>query len=226
MIKSRLFAASALLAVAGAAHAEFTVTPAITNDYDFRGLTQTDEDFAFQLDARYAAENGFYVGAWGSNVKYFDVLGDKLDTDVEVDLYAGFAGGDAEESFGYDVGAIVYAYPGSDDAKEVVELYAGISKGWFSSKLWFSPDNYDDTSFYLEGNGTFPLPQDFAIVAHVGYSFGDYWKPGEYMDYSIGVTKNVGNFAVSVKWVDTDIDGANTDRVVAMISTTLPWASK
>src|SRR5690606_31933419 len=50
MIKSRIAAGALLLAVAGAAHAgEFSVTPTITNDYDFRGLSMTDEGPAFQL---------------------------------------------------------------------------------------------------------------------------------------------------------------------------------
>jgi len=224
MIKSRIALAGALLAAAGAANAAgFTVTPTITTDYDFRGLTQTDEDPAFQLGATYTFENGFYLGAWGSNVDF-----PGADADIELDAYAGFAGGDAAESFAYDVGAVLYAYPGSDDFEEVIELYAGITKGMFNGKVWFSPDNYDDTSFYTEGNVTVPLPKNFSIVGHVGYSFGDYWKngSGEYLDYSVGVNYTISNITLNAKYVDTDIDGADTDRFIFTVSTTLPWASE
>jgi uncharacterized protein (TIGR02001 family) len=219
MIKSRIALAGALLAVAGAANADITVTPTITSDYDFRGITQTDEDPALQLGLNYTHESGFYAGAWGSNVDF-----PGADADLEIDLFAGFTGGDAAESFGYDIGAILYAYPSSDDADEVIEVYGGISKDWFSGKLWFSPDLADETAWYVEGNGAFPLPQEFSLGVHLGYSFGDAWDGVEHLDYSIGVNKTLGNFALNLKWVDTDLDGADTSRVILSASTTLPWA--
>ena len=226
MIKSRIALAGALLAAAGAANAgEFTVSPAITTDYDFRGLSQTDEDPAFQLGANYAFDNGFYLGAWGSNVDF-----PGADADIELDVFAGFSGGDADESFAYDVGAILYAYPGSDDAEEVVELYAGLSKGMFSGKFWFSPDNYGDTSMYIEGNVKVPLPHNFALLGHVGYSFGDYWKPDEYVDYSVGVDYTVSNITFNLKYVDVSKESfersKNGNKFIFSVSTTLPWASE
>ncbi len=224
MIKSRIAVAGALLAVAGAANAGFTVTPTITSDYDFRGLTQTDEDPAFQLGTTYSFDNGFYVGAWGSNIDF-----GPGDPNIEVDLFAGYAGGDAEESFAYDLGAIYYTYVDAGSAN-TLELYAGISKSYFSGKLWIAPEvgESNDSAIYTEANVAYPLPADFQLLGHVGYSFGDFWENGdsEYIDYSIGVGKNFGNVNVNVKWVDTDIDGADTDRVIATVSTTLPWASE
>jgi uncharacterized protein (TIGR02001 family) len=221
MIKSRIAVAGALLAVAGAANAGLTATPAITSDYDFRGLTQSDENTAGQLGLTFNTEGGLYFGTWASNVDF-----PGLDPVWEIDFFAGFSGGDAEESFAYDLGAVAYAYPSSSDFKEVVEVYAGITKGWANGKVWFSPDNYGDTSIYVEGNLNVPLPHGFSIGAHMGYSFGDYWKniDGEYTDYSLGITKNLGNFALNMKYVDTDIDNAETDRVIFTVSTTRPWA--
>lgn len=219
MIKSRIAVAGALLAVAGAANAgSFTVTPTITSDYDFRGLSQTDEDPAFQLGATYNFDNGFYAGLWGSNV-------DLGDADIEVDAFFGYAGGDAEESFGYDLGAVVYVYP-SSDADEVVEVYAGLSKGMFSGKLWFSPDVANESAFYVEGNATFPLPAEFSLLAHVGYSTSDAYT--DYLDYSIGVGRNFGPVNVSLKYVDVSesvLERSDTeDKFILSATTTLPWA--
>jgi uncharacterized protein (TIGR02001 family) len=223
MIKSRLFAASALLAVAGAAHADFTVTPAVTNDYDFRGVTQTLKDPAFQLGGNYSHESGFYAGVWGSNVDF-----GPGDPSVEIDLFAGFAGGDAAETFGYDVGAIFYDYPGDSDLN-TLELYAGISKHWFAAKLWYSPNvgSSSESGWYAEGNVTVPLPHDFSIQGHVGRTFGDAsWSgPVKATDYSIGVGAAVGNFNISVKYVDGS-KNAFDNRVIGLISTTLPWKSE
>lgn len=219
MFKSRIAIAGALLAVAGAASAEISVPITLTSDYDFRGLTQTDEDFAVQAGLTWTADSGFYLGAWASNV---DFPGN--DADFELDAFIGFAGGDSETSFGYDIGAVLYSYPGSSDSEEVVELYAGITKGWFGTKLWFSPDNYGETSWYIEGNGSFPLGRDFSLDAHLGYSFGDAWDGSEYLDYSLGVTKSFDEITLNIKWVDTDISGADTSRVIFTVGTTLPWA--
>jgi uncharacterized protein (TIGR02001 family) len=221
MIKSRIAAGAALLAIAGAAHAgSFSVTPAIVSDYDFRGATQSDEDPAFQLGASYNFDSGFYVGAWGSTVKF-----PNPSDDIELDFFAGYAG--ETESFGYDVGANYYTYPGWSDLN-TVELYAGISKDWLSAQLWYSPDyaSSDEDGFYLEANAAYPIAQveGLSLLAHVGRSFGD--ASGSFvktLDYSVGVGYSIANIDFAVKYVDTNKSAWDADRVVATISTTLPW---
>jgi uncharacterized protein (TIGR02001 family) len=225
MIKSRIAAGAALLAVAGAAQAgTFSVTPTITNDYDFRGFTQSDENFAAQLGATYAFDSGFYVGAWGSNVDYGD-------TGIEVDYFAGYAG--STESFGYDFGANFYTYSGYDNASDgnTLEFYAGISKDWLSGKLWFSDDlgGSGESSFYVEGNAGYPLAavEGLSLIGHVGYGFGDAFDgvvyAEEVLDYAAGLGYSYNNFNLAVKYVDTDVSGSD-GRVVATLSTTLPWS--
>jgi uncharacterized protein (TIGR02001 family) len=234
MIKSRIAVAGALLAAAGAANAAgLTVTPTIATDYDFRGVSQTDSNAdrgdvlpfapAFQLGANYSFESGLYAGIWGSNVEFSDGEGGELSKpDFEIDYTLGFAGGDAAESFGYDVGVTFYTYP-SAGSFNTWEVYAGISKGMFSGKLWYSDDYFssNDSGYYLEGNVAVPLPMDFTLLGHAGISDGDYYSDS-ITDYSIGVAKSFGNFATNLKFVDgTDhYDG----RFVFSVSTTLPWA--
>lgn len=218
MIKSRIAVAGALLAVAGAASAgSFSVTPTIASDYDFRGITQTDGDFAFQLGGTYSFDSGFYAGAWGSNVDY-----GSPKPDIEVDYFAGFAG--ETDMFGYDFGVKYYTYIDAGSAN-TFEAYAGVSKDWFSAKLWFSPDvaSTDDSGFYLEANGNFELPSNFSLLAHLGYSTGDAYV--DYVDYSVGVGYSYSNFDFAVKYVDNDLDVAGDSRgaVIATVSTTLPW---
>lgn len=233
MIKSRIAIAGALLAVTGAASAAgFSVTPTIATDYDFRGLSQTERDQdgsdpAFQLGVNYGFENGFYAGIWGSNVDF-----GPGDPNVEVDYTVGFAGGDAAESFGYDVGVTYYTYLGAGEGNSA-EIYAGLSKGWFSGKLWYSNDyaSTDDSGFYLEGNVAIPVPalEGLSVLAHVGYADGDFQDNafgGSLTDYSIGVGYNVGKFSTTLKYIDGDAPGGAdwNNRVVLAISTTLPWA--
>jgi uncharacterized protein (TIGR02001 family) len=219
MTKSRIAVAGALLAVAGAANAgSFTVTPTVVSDYDFRGVTQSEEDPAFQLGSMYSFDNGVYVGAWASTLKYPDP-----SDDVEVDAYVGFAG--TTDVFNYDVGANFYAYPGASDLN-TVELYFGLSKDWYGAKLWYSPDyaSTKDDGFYIEANAAYPLPANFTLLGHVGRTFGD--GTGSFpktLDYSVGVGYSISNISLAVKYVGTDESAYDAERVVASISTTLPW---
>jgi uncharacterized protein (TIGR02001 family) len=233
----RILAAIGLLGAATAANAGVTSTWTLTSDYDFRGITQTAQDPAVQGSVDYASDSGWYLGAWGSNVDFGDA-----DVDLEVDLYTGFTG-TSEGGLGYDVGLVYYAYPDESDF-DYAEIYGSLSKDWFKGKVWYSPDFGGDTTagdteaFYVEGNGTFPLPNDFSVLAHVGYSFGDYWKDSdsEYFDYSLGVGYTAGNFNLALKWVDgSDLevaDGTPDDvfssesRVIFSIATTFPWKNE
>ena len=204
-----------------------------TSDYDFRGITQTSQDPAIQGSLDYGFDNGLYVGAWASNVDF----GDCCDESVELDLYVGWAGGD-EEGLTWDVGGVYYLYPGADDL-DYPEIWAGVAYGIFDVKLWYSWDfvALSESAYYIEGNATVPLPRDFGLVLHAGYSDGKAWEADflgqSYFDYKIGVTKTWGNFDFELAWVDgsdyepgndTEDDvGSSDGRVILSVSTTFPW---
>jgi uncharacterized protein (TIGR02001 family) len=237
MRNMRILAALGLLTAAGAAHAELSSTWTLTNDYDFRGISQSAKDPAIQASLDYAADSGWYVGAWASNVDFGD-----LDVDYEVDLYTGFAGGE-EGGLGYDVGLIYYAYPDESDV-DYIEAYGGLTYDWFEGKLWYSNDfggdltDGDTSAIYLEANATFPLPQDFSLLLHAGLSTGDYWDDvigDDAIDYSIGVGYSINNFDLALKYVDTETDDDfiveddvfnNEGRVIFTVSTTFPWGDE
>jgi uncharacterized protein (TIGR02001 family) len=232
MIKSRIALAAALCAVAGGASAAgFTVTPALTTDYDFRGISQTDESETFQLGLNYGLENGVYIGAWGSEVDF----GSSSDAIWEADAIVGYAFGDAKEGVGYDVGIVGYFYPSSSTTHDTYEIYAGVSKGWFSGKLYFAPD-YDAVeqgkkAFYADTAVAIPLPNDFTLGVHAGYSFGSAWGDSEHLDYSVGVTKPLGQVDLNLKYVNSNDYAANgvlggRNAWIATLSTVLPWGDK
>jgi uncharacterized protein (TIGR02001 family) len=229
----RTLAALGLLTAAGAANAEVSSTWTLTNDYDFRGVTQTDEDPAVQASVDFATDSGWYIGAWASNVDF-----PGYDGSLEVDLYTGFSGA-SEGGLGWDVGLIWYTYPGSDNSateSEVLdfpEIYGSLSFGPFKGKLWYSNDfgGTDESSAYLEGNLTVPLPQNFSLLAHAGYSDGDaidVLYGDSYFDYSAGVGYTAGKFNLALKYVGNDIDGDVYDdsRLIFTIATTFPWGAE
>jgi uncharacterized protein (TIGR02001 family) len=227
-------AAVAALAAGGLAHADVSTTITAVSNYDFRGITQTAGDPALSVSLDWSNAAGVYLGAWSSNIDF----GPGSFGDIEVDLYGGYRFSAHDVS--YDVGIVDYTFHPGGDNFDFAEAYAAVTYKNFGGKLWYAWDfdNAGDSAEYLEANYTVPLPKDYGLTLHAGYSFGDYWKnlDSEYVDYAVGVSKTVGHFALALKWIDgSDLKIADYPRDLAFsskgkawfsISTTLPWASK
>ena len=175
MKKLKVLSALGLLAIGGAANAAVTSTWTLTNDYDFRGFTQTAKDPALQASIDYAHDSGFYAGVWFSNVKFAD---SGYKGDLEHDIYLGFTNKIGED-WTYDVGIIDYTY--NQHLYDFYEVYGSLAYGWFKGKVFYSPDFGGDytsgntSAMAATGDLTVPLPANFSLLAHAGYSWGDYW---------------------------------------------------
>lgn len=230
--------AGLLISSAAMAGAEATITG--TTDYDFRGVSQTADDPALQVDLNVSGESGWYLGVWGSNVDFDDCCNE----DYEIDWYAGFTAGETVE---WDFGVTYYTYPGADDL-DYPEVYLGgtyygADDKWdFGIKQWVSWEwfGYDDYGYYTEANASYALPWwGIGVTAHYGYTWGDGPDDNtadsgleEYADWSFGLTKSIWHLDMDVRYVDTDLDGdlevsngagTNDDRVIFSVSTTFPW---
>ena len=120
--------ATSLFAGATAAQAEMEVSAnvALTTDYKFRGISQSDESPALQGGFDLGFDNGMYVGTWASSVD-FDTNGDGFDGSLELDYYVGW-GGDISDSVGVDVGILYYSYPGDNGPDgDYLEFYGSVS---------------------------------------------------------------------------------------------------
>jgi uncharacterized protein (TIGR02001 family) len=226
-----LLAAGLLAAGMSDARADVNSTVTLSSDYDFRGMTQSALEPAVSASLDWSNESGFYLGAWASNVEFGSA------SDIEVDAIAGF-GGQINDDTGFDVGAVYYSYWPDDDDYNYAEFYAGLSYKALSVKAWHAPDYFNSglSASYFEAEATLPLPADFGLTLHAGYNQGDYWKvvyESNFVDYSIGISKAIGKFALSLKWIDgSDLetaDGTEDDlfttesKVFFSVSTTFPW---
>jgi len=206
-------AVAGLLAASGAASAiELSGNVALTSDYVWRGVSQTDGGPAIQGGFDADLGNGLYAGVWASNVDFGD------DTSVEVDVYGGWAG--EFNGVGVDVGYIHYHYP--QEGYQLDELYLGLSFGpasiTYSYDLGLAEDEIGDyTDFGLdlgEYNGV-------AFAAHAGYydldSGGDYW------DFKLGASTSIFGADWELAYTDTDAsDGdLDDDRVILTVSKSL-----
>ncbi|WP_373473118.1 TorF family putative porin [Sphingorhabdus lacus] len=181
-----------------------TITGGITgvSDYRFRGVSLSDKDFAIQPTLTVKHESGFYVGVWGSN------LAANAGDDIEVDLYAGFSGGD---TITYDIGATYYVYPGISSFNYVEftgKLGTTVGPATIGGQLSYVPsqDNTGNTdNIYVATNAAIALPDSpISIVGSVGLEDGAFTGGNSKLDWSLGLTANVAGFTLGASYVDTD----------------------
>jgi uncharacterized protein (TIGR02001 family) len=211
-----LCAAGALLALTSAAAAagDVTANAAVTNNYVWRGLTQTENGAAVSGGIDYAAESGFYVGTWVSNVSF--APSDAFS--YEHDVYFGYSGGDKVT---YDIGYLYYNYDDLADT-DFGEVYAKLGVGGFGASLYalantqLSEGPGQDFGFgstlYFSIDYGFSLKNDVSVGLHAGRYSGDFNEafnvvPDDYTDYNVSVSKSGFTFMIS----DTDLDSKVPD---------------
>jgi len=240
------------IALSGPAMAEdggsdfsFSGNIGITNDYVFRGFTQTNEDFAVQGGFDLEHSSGFYAGTWASNVEFLDETGGN-STSIEIDLYAGFAGDIGNSGISYDIGAIYYAYPGDPKGSDYAYWEFYLSLGYdfgiasVGTGITYSPDFFGGAGDYLYIPFTLEVPIPLGSDAF-GLSFSGELGYNEYLDAGVtwdGVTDNYLNwnlgltisitdwFDIDVRYHDTDLDDTFCkkvcdERVTFMVSRSL-----
>lgn len=175
---------------------------AVVSDYRFRGVSLSDKDFAFQPTLTITHESGLYAGIWGSNIA------DNAGDDIEVDLYAGFSGG---EELTYDIGATYYLYPGVSSFNYVEftgKLGSTLGPATIGVQLSYVPsqDNTgNNDNIYYGTNATIALPNSpISIVGSIGTEDGAFTAGNEKVDWSLGLTAAVSGFTLGASYVDTN----------------------
>lgn len=213
---------TATLAETKAPEPDFTLSynVGVVSDYRFRGISQTSTDPALQGGVDFAHKSGFYLGVWGSNIKWIKDYVSAADGSLEVDVYGGYKG-EIKKDFTYDVGVISYRYPGNSAATNTLiypvgsfadanttEVYAALTYGLVTAKYSratsnFIANNSSAGSQYLEIAATFDLGNGISLTPHLGrqmipnvfYASGGAYQDGQgdYTDYSLTVAKDFGN---------------------------------
>ncbi len=198
-----------------------TGTLAITNDYVFRGISQTSEDPAIQGSFDYAYEPfGFYAGVWASNLDFNTAVGQTDDAAIEIDYYGGFKGTFAND-IGWDVGFVYYSYPSQDEDDilgvdyDYVEAKGALSYTFSDMALsptvgasfYYSPEYFGDTgdAIYVGGTLNLALPQEFALGFAVGYQDIDVGDI-DYVHWSVGLSRTVMGIGLSLAYQDAEED--------------------
>lgn len=195
---------------------ELSANASVTSNYIWRGLTQTTNSAAVQGGIDYAADNGFYIGTWASNVDYGadDVFS------YEHDVYFGYSG-ETSGGLGYDFGYLYYNYDSVAEF-DFSEVYGSLSYNGFSASLNLLAHTEADeapgqdfdfgSTYYLSADYAFEVKEGLELGFHIGYHDGDFNEafngvPDSYIDYNATLSKDGFTFMVT----STDLDDSGPD---------------
>jgi uncharacterized protein (TIGR02001 family) len=218
---------------------ELSANVAITSDYVFRGISQTEENPAIQggFDATYRM---FYAGVWASNLDFGSDGNGNDVANIEIDIYAGLKHKWRNTEF--DLGVIYYAYPGAEDAGgelDYVELKFASSteltdRITFNSTTYWSPDYTGETGDVITSEWQVAIalgeyrgmkPTFSALIGYVDF-LDDAFEGDSYTYWNAGVEVGLNDkFTLDLRYWDTDIaddnptNGDNADaRFVGTVS--------
>ena len=229
-IKSKLLLA--LLATSSAAFAQ--TAPAapestlgynvgVVSEYRYRGIGQTKGNPALQGGVDYTDASGFYLGAWGSTIKWIKEAGVAVNKDatgpVELDLYGGYKFEAA--GMAYDIGYLRYQYVGNSLDKTGInvnantdEIYGAVTAGVVTAKYSYSlSDLFGNVnskgSTYLDLSATFDLGNGYSLVPHVGRQViknsTTTTTTGDYTDVALTLNKDLGDgLSASISAITTN----------------------
>lgn len=209
-VTKSVIAAAVLAATSTAAMAEVSMNIGATNNYIWRGVTQSADVAAVSGGVDYSSDAGVYLGAWTSSL---------AGGEYELDLYGGYAGKAA--GFGYDVGVMSYQYPVSESYFNEVYFKGSFNIVNFGAAYTFGSD--DDTTpmfsqddlYYYVGLET-EVSEGITLGATVGsYSFDDPTAE-DYSHFRLSVSK--GDFTMAVEKNDLTNTGAGEDNPRVTVS--------
>ncbi len=211
MKKSILLAAAVSASLtSGVALADLSANAAITSNYIWRGVTQTNDQAAGQGGIDWSDDSGLYAGTWVSNVAFGTVSGGGY----EMDLYAGFAGEAGD--IGYDIGVISYQYPVASNTN-FTEVYASASFSMLTVGLAYTVDAgtanknapFDSGDLYLSGSIDYSVGKSDVSLYAGTYMFDadgtGAGKAGDvnYSHFGASISKDGFTFALDKNDIDT-----------------------
>ena len=223
---SGLFATAAFAQTAPAPAAPevspVTANVTITNDYRYRGISQTNYQPAIQGGFDYAHESGFYIGNWNSTINWVsNTTNNGVKAPIEMDFYGGFKKELIAEGFASDFGVLQYYYPQTGSYPSYTMLNPNTTELYAAQNFTFGPVtgfvkvNYSLTNIFGIPNSAGSVYPDLTVNydtgiwgislnGHVGYQYiagqpatSSGWGANtpnniSYTDFKLGATKDFG----------------------------------
>lgn len=189
--------------------AVFTLEGDVTvkTDYDFRGISRSDKNFALQGGLDLVHTSGLYLGVFASTID------DALGHDVEFETHIGY--GMSSGAYDLDFRLNYDSFHGNGDSSGFVEMQGSVSRDYglvyLTGGLSLTPDNREfggGSSFYLFSEAEMPLPlpklPPMSLAVHMGYE--DFENSFSKWDWSAGIFAEVAEFELGLGYYDTNLD--------------------
>ncbi|OTG81162.1 TorF family putative porin [Acinetobacter sp. ANC 4648] len=226
LVLSLILTSSSVFAENLVEHGVLTGDIGLVSQYIYRGSVEND-GIAMQAGLKYAHQNGFSVGYWGSTLDY-DATDAMRDHGFEHDLYIAYAQ-KMHQNWAYKIQATSYIYQyggtvtgeNADQRKTTAfdvlgELaYKDFTFGMVVLLADASFGNAGDV--YLSAAYSYALPQDFLLNTSVGASVYNSHRDDSiiqtrkdftFNEAKIGVSKNLQNTGVTAS-LDYIVGGEN-----------------
>lgn len=235
-----------LCLAASSSWAGLSATITGTSDYVAEGISQTDNNPAYQGSVDYSFDSGIYAGVWASNVDF----GRGDDTSYEQDWYVGW-NHEINKDFAIDVGYIRYAYSDAPGEADFDDYHVGLTAFENTTLTYHYENDGDIYGVDIDGDGsndrggkldwwvleqTIPLNDDWSAGVILNYKkaenntdyFGE--KTGDdYTNWNLTLNTKWHDFDLQLLYSDTDInsqddpDDTADSRLVFSISRTFDF---
>lgn len=212
----------------------FSAVLALTSDYVHRGVSRSDENPAIQGGVDFQLGNGFFAGSWASSTRFRSSPPREDPRHVELDFYLGYRL-ELGDSWGGELTAIRYTYPGSDPAfhYDYGELDLAVH---YKDLLAVTIGGTDDAigsgrkGMSYELSGQYPLGTDLELAGGVGfYDLEDlYGSSSSYSYWHVSLSQFLGRYVFTASYIATDSRGRRVwgerraaPRVVLGVSTSM-----
>ena len=188
----------------------FSASFGVTTDYVFRGVSQTDNEPAFQAGATYTAPFGLYATVWGSNVDFGDG-----GPNFEVDYNIGWSK-DLSDSWNLDLGVNRYTYTSASSGYGDIDYNEYLAKVTWKGPVVVSgllgyADDYSNSGaeqIYAGLDASYEIGHGFSVGASAGYTTikadaNEWPRRSDYFDGSVSVSRAFGPATASLGYYDT-----------------------
>lgn len=199
----RAFVTIVLVAASRPAAAEVGAAVSVFSDAQFRGYSLSSGRPVGVADLSYDDPTGFYFAFSGSVV----AISDQRLKPLKLQLSGGYARR-LPRGFTVDVGAVHSSYSrysSRSEANSYTELYAGLSRGAVTSRIYFSPHYFGPgwRTFYGELDATATPMRKLRLNGHVGmlvpidYRTANSDRRPQY-DWRLGIAREISRGTIHV----------------------------
>jgi len=193
------------------AEGQFNGLVGVTNDYLFRGRSQTSGEPAWQAGIGYEHSSGAFGGVWASRIDFSS----RWDHELEVDYVVGVGRGLHRDWWG-EISLRRYTYPRSPDPigydyteiggalrfRDRVTLSVAYSRDWTGyTSLGVVQNNQQIAT---EVGLQYPLGRGFSATGGLGWNDIAGPSGGTSWHWNAGVAHQYGRFTVDLSYYDTD----------------------